>query len=301
MLPGDTDPQDEFKNDGDYWQKRQGKAANIVNRPLFTMGSQATISFGIVIAHHSVPLAIALENLWSAEAGAKAHESQTGKKDAVQVRVLYGNGNILKATTKFSVFDQWRKLIKDFPNKDFPNKDFPIEPSIFEQAATTWEQHPVPFKEAIAPWVNAFCERRKNLINNEELLIEFKGVLRTFLENLWDSTKAGPQWQKLIEKMSGIEPAIFEQAAITWEQHPALVKESIAPWVNTLCERREKLINDQELLIKFKDALRTFLENWWDSPEAGPQLDQEVKNWLKLAAFVLRQRNIKIPDQSISQ
>ncbi|MGL5510996.1 MAG: Cas10/Cmr2 second palm domain-containing protein, partial [Microcoleaceae cyanobacterium] len=49
---GQEDPQSEFKNDGDYWQKRQGKAVNIVNRPLFTMGSQATISFGIVIAHH---------------------------------------------------------------------------------------------------------------------------------------------------------------------------------------------------------------------------------------------------------
>ena len=61
------------------------------------MGKNATISFGIVIVHHSVPLAIALESLWSAEAKAKEHfylkEGKKDQKDAVQVRVLYGNGN----------------------------------------------------------------------------------------------------------------------------------------------------------------------------------------------------------------
>ena len=50
------------------------------------MGEKATISFGLVIAHHSVPLAIALENLWEAEEKAKDHEylkdGEKQKKDA---------------------------------------------------------------------------------------------------------------------------------------------------------------------------------------------------------------------------
>jgi CRISPR-associated protein Cmr2 len=218
---GDEDPQDEFKNDGDYWQKREGKAANVFNRPLFTMGSQATISFGITIAHHSVPLAIALENLWEAEAGAKAHECKNVKakdhedkilkKDAVQVRVLYGNGNILKATTKFEVFNQWRELIEAFPD---------IEPAIFEQAATIWEQHPAPVEAAIEYWANAFCQRREKLIDDQDG--QFQKLLTNFIKNLWQLTP------------------------------------------------------DQ-------------------------QLNEQVKNWLKLAAFILRQRHIQIPDQSIKE
>lgn len=44
------------------------------------MGHKATISFGIVIAHHSVPMAIALDNLWEAEAQAKEHLSPDKKK-----------------------------------------------------------------------------------------------------------------------------------------------------------------------------------------------------------------------------
>ncbi len=72
-FKGAKDPHGEFSNNGDYW-KFKGKSNQLVDRPLFTMGSEATISFGMVIAHHSVPLAIALESLWEAEDAAKKHE-----------------------------------------------------------------------------------------------------------------------------------------------------------------------------------------------------------------------------------
>jgi CRISPR-associated protein Cmr2 len=63
--------------------------AGLSRRPLFTLGSLASISFGVVIAHHSVPLAIALENLWEAEQGAKGQAyASSSPKDSVQVRVL---------------------------------------------------------------------------------------------------------------------------------------------------------------------------------------------------------------------
>jgi CRISPR-associated protein Cmr2 len=141
------------------------------------MGNKATISFGIVIAHHSVPLALALENIWEAEAEAKEHISpDLPKKDAVQVRALYSNGNILKATCKFEVFHQWQ-LLMAIPN---------LDSAIFEQAATVWSQHSAPMYEAIAPWSQAFCSRREQLVNDSEG--QFQQQLAEFLQALWRTT-----------------------------------------------------------------------------------------------------------------
>jgi CRISPR-associated protein Cmr2 len=176
---GDKDEQKgEFDNEGDYWRWNGGQLPkNLSSRPLFTMGKKATISFGIVIAHHSVPLAIALENIWEAEAEAKEHISRDRrKKDAVQVRVLYSNGNILKATCKFEVFRQWQ-LLTALPD---------LDSAIFEQAARVWSQHPAPKEGAIAPWSQAFCSRREQLVNDSEG--QFQQQLTEFLQALWRTT-----------------------------------------------------------------------------------------------------------------
>ncbi|MBW4667108.1 MAG: type III-B CRISPR-associated protein Cas10/Cmr2 [Cyanomargarita calcarea GSE-NOS-MK-12-04C] len=188
---GDKDPKKEFNNEGDYWQyeqydltpnpspsKKRG-VKKVSKRPLFTMGRKATISFGVVIAHHSVPLAITLENMWEAEKEAKKYISPNkDKKDAVQVRILYGNGNTLKATAKFDIFHQWQELIQVNPD---------IEASIFEQATNLWEKHPAPIKEAIPAWTQAFCDRREQL-KDETIKQQFQQVLSKFLSNLWDTT-----------------------------------------------------------------------------------------------------------------
>lgn len=184
--PCQDDPNGKFDSKGDYWSWK-GNDKVSTKRPLFTMGSSATISFGIVIAHHSVPLAIALENMWQAEEEAKEHEyiahyADDGKpcydkKDAVQVRVIYGNGNILKSTCKFDTFHQWQALL------EIPELQ---EPALFEQAATVWEQHPAP-EGAIDAWVNAFCDRREKL--NEPTIKEtFQKALTSFLNELWKTT-----------------------------------------------------------------------------------------------------------------
>jgi len=179
-FKGDRDPFGEFDDTGDYWRWKKEESGdppeNVAARPLFTMGGNASISFGIVIAHHSVPLAIALENLWAAEKeGAKKHVSTDGKKkDAVQVRVMYGNGNILTATSKFEVFNQWRSLLTAIPD---------LEPALFEQAAEVWKQHPAPIPEAIAPWTQAFCSRREALTTDTEG--KFQKALAEFLKTLW--------------------------------------------------------------------------------------------------------------------
>ncbi len=171
-----------FDWDGDYWRWNSDRAPlpeGLHERPLFTMGSTATISFGVVIAHHSVPLAITLENLWEAEAKAKEHKCHNAKKDAVQIRVLYANGNTLKATAKFAVFHQWQQLLNVNPQ---------IESAIFEQAAAIWNQHPAPRLEAIAPWTQAFCKRRDQFQGDDIAKSQFQQHLEKFLAALWLTT-----------------------------------------------------------------------------------------------------------------
>jgi CRISPR-associated protein Cmr2 len=228
-FKGDKDPKNQFDDKGDYWRWKNGQAPEgIAQRPLFTMGQSATISFGLVIAHHSVPLAIALENLWEAEEKAKEHEyfdheNQKQVKDAVQVRVIYGNGNILKATSKFDVFNQWRELIIDFPE---------LDASLFEQTAQLLEAHPIPNESAIKFWVKAFSDRREQLskldTNQKESFKEsFIDVLTKFIENFWQT--------------NGIYPS------------------------------KEK-----------------------EQKEADQKRDQQLKTWFKLAAFIKRNRTIKL-------
>jgi CRISPR-associated protein Cmr2 len=215
---GKPDPAQKFGNGGDYWQWQDPNPdhlpENLSKRPLFTMGGSATISFGIVIASQSVPLAIALEHMWEAEAGAKDHFCETlgkehCKKNAVQVRVLYGNGNVLKATAKFEAFYLWRKLL-----------DIGLEPAMFEQAAQVWAQHPVPNETAIVAWTSAFSDRRD-----------------VFKDSGAGSINTAKQ--DFIDRMS--------------------------KWLIKMCETNDR-----------------------------PTRDDEIGYWLKLAAFVLRKREIKL-------
>jgi CRISPR-associated protein Cmr2 len=246
-FKGAKDPREEFSNKGDYWQylKDDGEKVGLVDRPLFTMGSEATISFGIVIAHHSVPLAIALESLWEAEDAAKKHEYHHScliptekhdtkvcfnKKDAVQVRVLYGNGNTLKSTAKFDVFSEWQQLITN-----------DLESAIFEQAASLWSQHPAPSLEAIVPWTKAFCDRRDQFQNDENstLKTKFQKQLADFLTALFITSLT----------------------------------------VGDKSNRRLEIASTQT-----KPTSVGYSES----------LDNEIQSWLKLAAFVKRNRDIKV-------
>ncbi|NEO85067.1 MAG: type III-B CRISPR-associated protein Cas10/Cmr2 [Spirulina sp. SIO3F2] len=202
---GDQDPKGKFDNQGDYWRWDENKGKrpqHLPQRPLFTMGQQASISFGLVLAHHSVPLAIALENLWEAEEEAKKHQyfglkqgelsERTHRKDAVQVRVIYGSGNILKATCKFAAFEIWRHLVDDYD----------LDPSLFEQAAQVLEQHSIPKEAAITFWVNGFCDRREQLNQLDELTARaFQTQLTNWMGQMW-CTNADPDfalqnWLKL--------------------------------------------------------------------------------------------------------
>jgi CRISPR-associated protein Cmr2 len=195
---GDEDPQGEFSNSGHYWNwQGESHPQNLPKRPLFTLGKKASISFGVVIANQGVPLAIALEQLRKAEEAAKEHaypnkehaypnSDPNGKplvKDAVQVRVIYGNGNILKATAKFDTFSQWKALL------NFADQHPNLDAALFEQAAEIWDQHPPPMDEAITPWVEGFLSRRDAFAQNDESRDRFSQFLQAFLKAL-DKTTA---------------------------------------------------------------------------------------------------------------
>ncbi len=215
---GEADPGEEFDESGDYWRWQTEKKdcpEGMAKRPLFTLGGKATISFGVVIAHQSVPLAIALENLWAAEEGAKGHsyhDPQKNKrccKDAIQTRVLYGNGNNLTTTSKFDTFKQWQDLL-----------NFNLEPSLFEQAAQTLEQHPIPIREAIVPWVNGFCDRREQVkALNSEQQQEFIKAFQAWID---ETFRTNPKEKALEELRNGCKLAAFvkRNRAIRYSKSP---------------------------------------------------------------------------------
>lgn len=93
--------------------------------------------------------------------------------------------------------------------------------------------------------------------------------------------------------IENIEPAIFEQASSLWEQHPIPSYEAIDIWCLGFCARREILTvaTKKELAVYLSQLLKA-LWNFTDRIK----LDDEVKNWLKLLAFVSRKRDIRWDD-----
>lgn len=188
-FQGRKDPQGMFDHDGNYWRWRCQATypRSLANRPLFTLSKMATISFGIVVAHPTIPLDFVLENMWDAQQEAKQHQilldGKIQSKDAVQVRVLYENGNVLPATAKFSVFHQWQQLIRVTKN---------LESSVFEEISVIWHQHPPPTIPALRLWTKLVSDRyyqqSRNSKNNHLIKQTFQKKLADFLQSLWLTT-----------------------------------------------------------------------------------------------------------------
>lgn len=108
---GNSDPSGEFANQGGYWQPKPGTQADqtLGDRPFFTMGEEATMSLGIVIAHKSIPLPTVLEHIWQAE---KERAKKLVGKDGLCFRVIYGSGNTLEALMKGSLLSQWWQFME---------------------------------------------------------------------------------------------------------------------------------------------------------------------------------------------
>ncbi|MBW4700155.1 MAG: type III-B CRISPR-associated protein Cas10/Cmr2 [Aphanocapsa lilacina HA4352-LM1] len=112
---GAEDPQQEFKSEGDYWFPLKD-LPGLSRRSYFTMGREATMSVGIVIAHKSVPLPTVLESLWEAE---KDRAKKLPKKDGLCFRVLFGSGNRLEALMKGSLLAKWWQFMHPACGGDF--------------------------------------------------------------------------------------------------------------------------------------------------------------------------------------
>ncbi|MUG93052.1 type III-B CRISPR-associated protein Cas10/Cmr2 [Scytonema sp. UIC 10036] len=124
---GGKDPKNEFENNRNgvcsepnsqigegkttgYWYPGQ-QVKELPKRPHFTMGKDATMSAGVVIAHKSVPLPTVLENLWEAEAG---RAKKMPGKDGICFRVIYGGGNQLEALMKGELLETWWDWVKEY-------------------------------------------------------------------------------------------------------------------------------------------------------------------------------------------
>lgn len=68
------------------------------------------------------------------------------------------------------------------------------------------------------------------------------------------------------------------------------------PWTQSFCSRREQFESPEEQ-EDFKRNLTSFLKNLWQTTTEKDYMLQ-VNNWLKLAAFILRNRQIELGGKS---
>ncbi|EFA68325.1 type III-B CRISPR-associated protein Cas10/Cmr2 [Cylindrospermopsis raciborskii] len=132
---GEDDPENEFISQGGYWfwKNEETQPLEIPRRPLFTMGKDATMSLGVVIAHKSVPLPTVLESIWDAEkerakklSGVKEKRQDSlgdeiiyPNKDGLCFRVIYGSGNTLEALMKGHLLPLWWNFLQAYQEVDF--------------------------------------------------------------------------------------------------------------------------------------------------------------------------------------
>jgi CRISPR-associated protein Cmr2 len=74
---------------------------------------------------------------------------------------------------------------------------------------------------------------------------------------------------------------------------------TVAPWVNAFCGRRELFKGNDVAQQTFVRDLSDWLKTMWQTTsneKAGFETtrDREIQTWLKLAAFILRKRNIVV-------
>ncbi|WP_089131708.1 type III-B CRISPR-associated protein Cas10/Cmr2, partial [Tolypothrix sp. NIES-4075] len=188
---GGNDPLDRFSSNGGYWKWKDKETipADIPMRSLFTMGKEATMSLGIVVAHKSVPLPTVLEKIWQAE---KERAKKLLNKDGLCFRVIYGSGNILEALMKGDLLEDWWRFIQVYQEVDLSpllyrladelprHADITKDNRLFGKVAKVVilsrdEQIPSSVEVALINWLDAweqwaYTARQQALISREKAL-----------------------------------------------------------------------------------------------------------------------------------
>ncbi|MFB2921827.1 type III-B CRISPR-associated protein Cas10/Cmr2 [Aerosakkonema funiforme] len=200
---GDKDPNIKFVEQGGYWQPEwkipDGDRIQLPDRPLFTMGADATISMGIVIAYKTVPLPTVLESLWEAEKDrakkllGKNPEVENPTKDGLCFRVIYGGGNQLEALMKGHLLSLWWDLVKNY-NQDLSPLLYRLAEELPRRAVVTDDYH--LFSKAAKVILSRRDESKKLNSDLEKSLIKW-------LDAWEDWVKTIPQEE---EKAIGTKP-----------------------------------------------------------------------------------------------
>jgi CRISPR-associated protein Cmr2 len=227
---GGIDPQGEFESkDSGYWHPRQ-RIKGLPYRPHFTMGKDATMSMGIVIAYKSVPLPTVLENLWSAEkerakklTGTRKSDTdpQIPDKDGLCFRVIYGGGNTLEALMKGHLLESWWQFIQQYQQTD-------LSPVLYRLAEE------LPRRACLTECDHLFSKAAKVILDRREesLSEDTKNALYNWLDE-WE------RWAFYAQKAAG------ENALGTQPQNLATLLRFSAFWVDKMVQRSEWVKEDK--------------------------------------------------------
>ncbi len=245
------DPKEEFKNNHNvvssepnsqigegkttgYWYPTE-EVKELPLRPHFTMGKDATMSAGVVIAHKSVPLPTVLENLWEAEAG---RAKKMFEKDGICFRVIYGGGNQLEALMKGKLLETWWDWVKEYEK----------------------------YEENLAPLLYRLAEElplRASITENYQLFSKAAKVIMESRENS----------KQLDEVFSKIEKWLNEWEEWVKETLEKWAKQTLEEWAEqTLeeCDQKdlEKLERVKKILEELEEWDKQTLEYWVEEAKA---------------------------------
>ena len=211
-----------FENKGGYWFPKHETVnfSSLESRPYFTMGKEATMSIGIVIAHKSVPLPTVLESLWSAE---KERAKKIPGKDGLCFRVIYGSGNTLEALMKGTLLSQWQELLE----AEKSNEAF--SPLLYRLAEE------LPRRCPVTEELRLFSKAASVIMNRRE---DSKKLEETSQEKLLTWLDAWEEWAFDVSQDHNSESALGAQP----EDLGNLLKFT-GYWIDRMCER-EKWIKE---------------------------------------------------------
>ena len=267
---GERDPQREFEHKGGYWYPQAPHKMKLPDRPLFTMGNDATMSLGIVIAHKSVPLPTVLEKLWDAEkerakkllghAHQKPSTQETERaqseqsapktfpnKDGLCFRVIYSSGNTLEALMKGDLLEQWCDLVS-FCQQQSINHDKDLSP-VFHRLAEE-----LPQRANINPTLKLFDKATRVILSRREYLPEqtresFEEQITNWI-NAWEdwaysarcrAASMDPETYKHPEDIPRLKPSELPLALGTQSEDLAALLRFTAFWLSR--RHQEKIWN----------------------------------------------------------